>query len=461
MYSRLSWVPLKITALPDTFAADKVLRHFFSDSGSYDKKKCRLLKWHTYSQDSACFTEFGSVHDSFFDFKPGCLFWLKAYDSSNISFGKAQTISLNDTFSIFIPSKSWVDFSIPFYFPVELYNVFSATESKTGINISDSLEFYFWKKSGSSYITEPLYLSRIAGVNILDNTSLSGVNDNAYSVYNAGPSVTMYIPPVCSVQMTSDIKKKKQHFQYKTAWSVKAKCSDSSGNCISVLYCAGDENAVSSTYYPVMPTFSTVSVSIIDSITGKYCGGILKKNSAQNGSLFKVIISNNSCKKISTSIFIDTMINIPKNIEAQIICPDNNQEYSVSNNMAISLNEHEKKNIYIAVGTEDYIDKTMKKMSILPGISIIYPNPFHNRINIKYVVPYSVVDEINFDMEDLHGRCIWRHIKSKPNSGENNLIIQQGNFNNKRLAPGIYILRYNVMYNKKTILKFCKSVLCI
>jgi len=79
---------------------------------------------------------------------------------------------------------------------------------------------------------------------------------------------------------------------------------------------------------------------------------------------------------------------------------------------------------------------------IIPEISV-YPNPFHQELNIELKTPYS--DEAKVSIYNLRGQKIW---EKKIDKNSSNPIIWNGeDYYNKMLPTGIYILK--IYINKK------------
>jgi hypothetical protein len=457
----LSWVPLSVTALPDSPAARQKLSSLFSDKGEYDKQKCRLLQWIASSGNSASLAEFGTLPDSLFNFKPGRLFWMKAVDSVPISFGKATTVALNDTFPITLSPNNWTDFSLPFLFPVMLSDIFSATQTKTGINYGDSLEFYHWKKSGISYSTEPLYLSRLSGLNSSEQTISGGVG-KAFSIFNPYSNpVTLYFPPTCSAQTLVELKKKTSRPSHnQSAWSVKVKCHDDLGNVLADIYCGGDETLPGPIYYPVPPSFLSKSIQIMDSIHGKYHGAMVTNSKVNQGAIFSLLLSNNSDRWTTLSVAVESFINLPYNNKAVLIDLSASQAY-INDKLSVSLGKGASQTIYLGVGTSTYISTMKNTISMAPGLRSMYPNPFRNFLCVQYVVPFKIIEGITFSLTDLQGKCIWSKTQQNPQSGIHELRINLDTKENTRLAAGIYLLRYSIIDNQKSVVMFHKRVFCM
>jgi hypothetical protein len=457
----LSWLPLSVTALPDTSYAKKILGSFFTDTNGYSQKKCRFVQWNT--NDNGIYSEYNSISDSLFDFKPGRLFWIKARDSTYIDFGKATSIALNDTFPVTLSANNWTDFSVPFNFPITIEDIFSATKTKTGNNYIDSLEFYYWKKSGTSYVTEPLFLSQISGINSTNQT-LSGRYGNAYTIYNTTKStVTLYFPPTCSAQaILHKVKTASDSLHIKSsAWSVKISCRDAKCDLISHIYCGGDEKLSKPIYYRASPSFTSLSLQISDSMTGNFHGNIATNSSIADGIIFTLLFSNNTAEKTVMSASIDSLINLPDKVEAAIIGCNSSNDYFKNDSIFVSVDKNSKYTVYLAVGKSDYLNDVFKKISMSPEISLIYPNPLKKYLCVQYVVPYKLVDQLCFSLVNLQGKCIWKQTLNKPQAGKHEIRFNAAGNENFKLASGIYLLGYDVKYENKTLYKCHKRVFCL
>jgi len=456
----LTWTPLVVSALPDNQKMSSLLTPLFPN-GSYDKTLCRIIQWHPASNTDTTWAEYGTIDNSLFDFKPGRLFWIKTRDSTNIDFGKATTVSLNDTFSLPIAASGWTDFSIPFSFSIPLSDILS-TSTKTASNANaTSLQIYSWVKNatGNSYKISEIFLPNMPGFDSLKlkNIFLEGGAGHPYTAYNPlSMALSLYIPPSCSTQTLSKVKN--QAAVKGTGWSIRIKCVAGTEDILPHIYCGNDNNMQQPVYYAAPQSFSDISATVYDVNTGKHYGHALCNSSATDGVAFELRLSNASPKVKNLSLCIDSFINIPKTFGAAFFKSGNRGAYASADTMSISLKGNSEEIISVGVGNQGFLKSYSNIPRLLPGLYGIYPNPFRNHLIIRYSVPLRPISEIRFSLLDLEGKCIWKKTEKNPQPGFGEIPFSMLSGNGAPIGSKIYILHFSIIENDKTSLQFSRRI---
>jgi hypothetical protein len=95
------------------------------------------------------------------------------------------------------------------------------------------------------------------------------------------------------------------------------------------------------------------------------------------------------------------------------------------------------------VGTNEYLAKTtmlMKPMRL--SLQAIYPNPCRSNLHVRYTLPYEGIERVRFSIYDMRGQRVWQtEERSVTRFGLNELVWNGRSSNDRRLAPGVYLLR--------------------
>jgi hypothetical protein len=455
----LSWTPVKVSAYPDSSRITFALKTLFSASGGYDKRVFRLVQWDSLkSPITDSLTEFGKISDDQFDLKPGRLFWLKTLNNAQINFGNATTISLNDTFQIILHPNTWTDISSPFNSPIFLNDVFTATQKKTGSELSSLLEFYSWIQSAESYATDPLYLFRMPGAT-MQGKKITGGDRGFYSVFNPlSTSAILCIPPISSEQSRPFIKQALK-IDNPDAWSVRLKCSVSNDSAIlPAIYCGGEKNLIKPIYYNAPPSFSTIAVMVSDSLSGKYYGHILTTSDIENGQLFPLVIFNKSSNPELVSIEVDSFFCRPLGISAMLFYWEKQNMLIQNTALKIKVPENGIQKLYLGTGPNSYISSLEKKFAMDPDLRKVFPNPFRTSVCIQYVVPFQNVADIQFSLINILGKCVWKKKECSTKPGLNEFVLNKSDI---KFSSGTYFLKYGVTDKNKIGMTFQKRVIYV
>jgi hypothetical protein len=180
----LEWMPLRVAATLNDSALDKIFDQSTSETWEYDICKIRLFRFYDPDpSESNNWMEYSDTTKQHFNFVPGRLIWCKVKEGLRLSFGEGHTTSLRRPYGITLKPKSWTDFCLPFQFPIMLKDILLVTGPP-----GDSLGFYKWVKSGTTYKLEEIYSN---------DTLISGQRYDGYTVYNnLSTPVVLLIPPV-------------------------------------------------------------------------------------------------------------------------------------------------------------------------------------------------------------------------------------------------------------------------
>jgi len=96
--------------------------------------------------------------------------------------------------------------------------------------------------------------------------------------------------------------------------------------------------------------------------------------------------------------------------------------------------------------------KTEVEKAKLYAIRNIYPNPFNNRVYVKYNIPEN--SNVTIDIFDLSGGIVKELVKGKYNGGEYIVSWDGKNEDGKLVSSGVYLITFisnNIVEAKKVL----------
>ena len=190
-------------------------------------------------------------------------------------------------------------------------------------------------------------------------------------------------------------------------------------------------------------------------------GALVINSPISKGVMFNLLLSNNSPSQTTLSISLASLNHLPENTYATFIGLSASTDYVKTDKISITLAKNAKQILFLGVGPTAYLQNLGNSIAMSPGLHSMYPNPFRNHLNVQYIVPYRIVDAVGFSLTDLQGKCIWTQTQVNPRPGVHELLLSPNNWNNARLAPGIYLFRYTIVDRANAVLTFNKRILCL
>ncbi len=436
---KMAWAPIFVTAQPLKPELQHVMDSANGEIWNYDKKKERIIRWLPMENDSSSterWVEYGPEIDSLFSFSPGRLYWIKHGKGMNFDYGDAVIPALLDTFELTLKHGEWTDFTLPYRFDIYSGDLLSATETKRK-NAADSIELYRWVESDTSYATDPLFLPGIAE---LTSDTIRVPCARPLTAYNAsGKDMLLRIPPVCtpiSEIPPRAISKKTE----RGAWSVKISVRDKKGGLLPSIYCARTPSNGRNRYYPMPPAFSALSAGIVDESTGKRFGSAAAGELSQGGTTFRIVFENGGKTHRTIVSHVETLYGLPDGMQASLLLSEGNQAGKPLDRFETALAPGGKAFGYLAVGTADYIGRTV--VALTSRLSF-RPYSLNGALALHYTLPAGA-RTMTIELFDLKGRKTdFMRRTAGLSPGANSLVW-------RTLQPaGYYIVRMSVEVNGK------------
>ena len=459
----MEWVPLRATSTLADSTIQTVLSNFVNEQGAweYDRTKFLAAQWYDTTAGLGCeVIEYSdALHDDF-SFIPGRVIWLKSAETQAINFGPGVTTSLKEMYTIILQGYCWSDFSLPYKFPVKLKNILAAT----GIR-GDSLVFYHWVKSDSTYVAAATYIPALDSASgKLDTITIrySPLND-AYTVYSySSAPMALKIPPIPpalspgSGTLTESAQKRQD------IWDISLLWKKENSSFINKVRCGYNGNGTGKTLIgPLPPSFGKIGAGVSDG-NGRI-GGYAVHNKIDKGGLnYEIVLYNQSRKNETIEYCLDRIENLPDGYITRIYNPVTTEFEKDKTSVTLKANSSERR--WVVIGTENYLNGFLEN-NIVSSFALLgtYPNPFRGRFNIQYMVPWQGVKKIKFRIFDLRGCTVWEEDISKGvRPGINTIAWNTNGKNGKRIASGIYLLRMTVYENgKKGYKVFQRKLTCL
>ena len=459
----MEWVPLRATSTLADSTIQTVLSNFVNEQGiwEYDRTKFLAAQWYDTTAGLGCeVIEYSdALHDDF-SFIPGRIVWLKSAETQTINFGPGVTTSLKETFTIILQGYCWSDFSLPYKFPVKLKDILAAT----GIR-GDSLVFYHWVKSDSTYVAAATYIPALDSASgKLDTITIrySPLND-AYTVYSySSAPMALKIPPIPPALSPGSGARTESTQKQRDIWDISLLWKKENSSFINKVRCGYNGNGTGKTLIgPLPPSFGKIGAGVSDG-NGRI-GGYAVHNRIDKGGLnYEIVFYNTSKKSETIEYFLDNLISLPEGYSTRVYNPVTAEFEKDKTSVILKANSSERR--WVVIGTENYLNGFLEN-NIVSSFALLgtYPNPFRGRINIQYMVPWQGVKKIKFRIFDLRGCTVWEEDISKGiRPGINTITWNTNGKSGKRIASGIYLLRMTIYENgKKGYKVFQRKLTCL
>ena len=459
------WKPLYATALPRNPQVTYALRGLDKKGAwNYDQSQFRLFRWWAdtgNANDTNKWVEYSKVPDSVFSFYPGRLMWIKSLGNSPIDFDTATTLSLKVPDTIVLQPSGWSDIALPYKFNIKIGDIVHATD--TAGQCADTLQYYSWLqrnvtiagKKTTQFYTAPLFIAGPLATDAaapvadsLDSIQGSSLGQGMAAVYNPlTVPVKLVTPPtpasMSSITLSTALTKKKTTIK---GWSIGISANTQSASPVNTVYCGFINGKGSSGYYPLPPTFSTITMSVLDD-RKRRCAHLLTYGNLNKdgGVCFDLAVANTGDLPEVVTIDLAKYGAIPSgNFRIALFDPatglmcDTAKAPSVL--VAAGTSEYRK----LVAGSPDYLAK-VKAGGPVYHLALVgaYPNPFRRTLRIQYSVPGGNIGRIDFSIVDLSGREIWRKTLTSGalTAGPGVLAWNGKTKDNGVSASGLYVVR--------------------
>lgn len=452
------WNPVYVTMELDYPQADSLVYRLArsNDIRGYNTRFFRLYRWCDYSGNQDETTDKWVEYDptdhsvqALFRLDPGKIVWLKTYNDATVSLGTGQSIPISDTFTVELPSEQWTDFGMPLPFGVRMQEILSAT----GEN-ADSIMVYKWKRDSSTgiYTLKPLYVPGMPD-NQNRTVTVDCQSTSGYSFLNVhSEAVTMRIPPVAEF-MAGLSKRSENEAPVSDAysmWSAKFICRSRNGMEHPAVY-FGYAPGRCVEQYPLMPTFSNISLVVTDNETSRIYGHYIDED-AREGVVKELRISNAGIASDELEYHLARTGAFPESYEAY--CYDAaSGKLTESGSIAVAPGETVSR--MIVIGDASYHQQFLSVVSDRRlQLHSVYPNPFRSMVTVKYSMPFGVEGRIALAVYTTQGRKVWeKNILDRTTDVERTITWNGTTGNGSPAGSGIYIIRLAVWDKNGTMLK--------
>lgn len=432
------WMPLIVTAQPYNPYLSAVLSPLAPGNTTvldYNTNTMRIIQWLPLPENTNSlnkWVEYRPALNDSFSLSPGRLIWIKTRNQTPVHFDSAVVPALRDTFKVLMNEKGWTDFSIPYKFDSYLGDILDATKKVCG-ELSDSLLIYHWEKSGSDYVTRPIF---IGGMNDTGNRINIVQGGGAYSAFNyADQKLPLCIPPngiLCSPLTRAKNTAKKSA---PNLWSVRIGIESKNGDYISTIYCASMPESHIPRYLPLPPSLSPVKTGVLDKTHGTLYGHAVTGDLSKGGTIFEIECQNTAGEFRPIKIFIERTSGIPSDMKTGLFTTLNVRSNGLNDTIKFDMKSLQKNSVIVAVGNEAYL-KNFSRIFVFP--LSLRAVAFNRGIKLFYTLPYSA-KSAKVTLYDLKGRSIVIQNINGALAKEGSIVI------NGSIGRGFYVVELKVI----------------
>lgn len=435
------WNPVYSTAVlyskdPDSIL-DPLMKYF--NVKTYNNKYFRLFQWLSTADNSTAsdkWVEYDSYNKSIhplFTFEPGRMYWLKTRENVPMHMGSGYTISLRDTLTLGLQAKQWTDISMPYPFGVRMEEIITASGSDI-----DFISVYRWQRNKFTevYNLEPLYVPGMPDKE--DNSTIIDYSENdGYSIYNShSKNVLLRVPPIPASNQQA-LKKKTN--SKNSSWSLKFVVQNDKLKNHSTVYLGYTQGNHT---YPPMPSFSDVTITVLDRATMQQYGHSINEN-ARNGFVKELLVSNTG----------DSTHSLQYHFEKAGAYPSKYLSYCHNVNSGdfdtcgtISVAPHSLVSRWIIAGDtefhKNFISRTQtQQFALCP----FFPNPSRSFVNIRFTVPFGTREHVKITICNVLGKIVWqKQMKTFLRHGSNQVTWNGTDNDNIPVGSGLYVVLLEV-----------------
>jgi PKD repeat protein len=446
----LKWEPLRVTAMLDSPQVHYALRTIV-DAGkpwTYDTKKVRLFKWYpnaANAQSDQKWVEYSDGLADVFRFTAGGLTWIKTRDETELDFGSGVTVPLTAPQPIVVAANAWTDLALPYKFNIKVGDILDST-LRGSLN-AESLQIYSWERDTSgSFHTQPLYIADLAMANLANRTATMGCLDlTGYTILNPMPSeqITLRVPPIPeSMSKYGQVQQKKKSGG---GWAIKVSSKVSGGGQLTDVYCAYDPSKGGAMrYYPLSPSFSQTYAGVYDESRKKVYGHALEGSSASGGCAYRLAFVNGTQATQQIAYGLVSAGAMPAAVKAKVYNDASGRYEDPSAGVAVVGGTTQYR--WLFVGGDGYLAKAPVLMASVLRLIGTYPNPFRSGVRIRYSLPATGIESLEFTICDLRGVVVWRQtVACRGRTGAGELQWNTGTENGRAAGTGIFVLRMSAL----------------
>ncbi|HEX2957637.1 MAG TPA: T9SS type A sorting domain-containing protein, partial [Chitinispirillaceae bacterium] len=271
--------------------------------------------------------------------------------------------------------------------------------------------------------------------------------DNVFSIYNpADSAVTLRIPPV-PAQFSA--KSALQKATSKTDWWVRLKTQLKYNTEIPNVYCGTSSEIKQARKYPSSPTFCLSKVKLYERESNQTYGHFIQ-GTTNDGIAKEVMFENQSDSTVTFCYSLEKVGNFPDIFDASFY---NQVTQSWQPSGTVTVGAHSAEYRWLVSGTDNFRTTFINtaasfKFRLFP----VYPNPARSFAVLRYSIPLSAKERIEFAIYDALGRTVWqKRIVQSLNAGEHNLIWNGTNIAGQKVTSGMYFVVLSVIDPKGTV----------
>ena len=446
----LQWIPLHVTAMPDSVSTAFGLRNFSSANGTwkYDPTVFRLFRWYPCSlnvKSPEKWLEYSDEYKDLFSFAPGEVLWLKSRDRSMIDFGRATTPSLITPFAITLLPGAWTDIALPFKFNINIGDVLSATAAANQ-NV-DSLQWYEWDlDTNKRFSSKPVYMQGLSDVNpSLADKAFTLISDAnvGYSVYNPYQSALQISIPAIPTSMSAFTQILTKKTAQKT-WAIRVLGRAGDGAPLGPVYCgftAGKKQSVD--FYPAPPGLDNIKLRVDDGSQRLFGHEMLRGALDGKGAIFDLVLVSNSLETSAATCRFEVINALPQGIQAMVVNSQTGTFTGIDRPITSTIGPNGSVHVRLAVGGKDFLAKISAGVRLwrLDFIGA-YPNPCNRTARIRYTLPASGISALKLSIVSVSGKTVFETSRARGNGPGLQEILWNGLDNsNSPVGAGVYILR--------------------
>ncbi|MBN2187843.1 MAG: hypothetical protein JW699_00205, partial [Chitinispirillaceae bacterium] len=459
----LTWVPLRVTTALDSSSVGR-LWQFVPDAGNqYDKRHIRLFRYlaDASNADSAAnkkWVEYEPGRDSLFEIRPGRLLWIKTRKEVNFTLGRGVTLPLQNNDTVYIQPNGWTDFALPHLFDMRIGDIFDTMNmlAPTYINVGIVPSFKWYQWSYDSSLFQLVYDESVPGLNDRA-TLLSSREGTGYTIYNpSSETVALFIPPVSAAMSTYSSpspQPKKAVTTGASVWAVKLMPKTDRGAGLGPVFCGCNEALRGSGWYPLPPTWSGLSVGVLDEKTGCMYGHRILRSMENNGASYLVAFRNDTAHSRTVSLTLERIESFPASMKTAVYDPSTGTTVELSSpqdEFSMNADAGATSCRWLFVGDATYVAAAAQMLSVRKlAFEKISPNPARGLVRLRYSLPFAC-GKVRFTIFDISGRTLWsRTVEERtPVGGSRECRWDGTSARGRRVAAGVLIVRMEAFDEK-------------
>jgi hypothetical protein len=359
---------------------------------------------------------------------------------------------------VYLQANGWTDFALPHQFDMRIGDIFDLMnmEAPTYINVGIVPFFQWYQWSYDSSLFQTVYIDGVPGLNDRA-TLLSCRQGTGYTIYNpSSVAVALLIPPVSEAMSTYSAPSPQAKKAARTGvnvWAIKLMPKTDCGAGLGPVFCGCNEALRGSGWYPLPPTWSGLSVGVLDEKNNVLYGHRMLRSLQNNGASYLLAFRNDTASGRSISVTLERGEGFPASLTTAVYDPSTGATDELSApNAAFSMSADAGATScrWLFVGDATYVASAAKMLSVRKlAFDKICPNPARGLVRLRYSVPFAL-GKVRFTIFDISGRTLWsRTIEERtPLGGQRECQWDGTSARGRRVAAGVFIVRMEAFDEK-------------